>query len=207
MITVASSSANIRSTPEFGNNIIGAVPRGFALESGDSVGDWIKVTAFVHKSVVNTAGVIPYHSQWEQNAELITSDCGETCCLMLAQSVGLAPNTTIDDCVRLLSNYDGYTSREDLIALLGKLGAKATGTSEIKPGAICLVDYSLFPSEAKQDVGYRGLHWVIVTAVTADTVTYHDPDFWGSRMLEGANRQLKLNVFEAACLGINVCLS
>lgn len=199
---------NIRSSPVFGANIVGGLKAGEHVQALDETsGEWIPIQLWVHKTMLVPLSDVPYHSQWASTANIITSDCGETCCLMLAQSVGKAKTATVDDCVRLISNYDGFTSATDLISLLEKLNVSARQVSELNAPCICLVDYSKFPPEQKQDKGYMGLHWIVAVRLTDGSVIYHDPDFWGDMTWQGANRSMDRVEFRKACTGTFICIA
>lgn len=199
---------NIRSSPVFGANIVGGLKAGEHVQTLDETsGEWIPIQLWVHKTMLVPLSDVPYHSQWATTASIITSDCGEACSLMLAQSVGKAKMATIDDCVRLISNYDGFTSATDLTDLLDKLKVRAVLSTELNARSICLVNYSKFPPEQKQDKGYMGLHWVVAVKLTDGSVTYHDPDFWGDMTWQGANRSMDRTEFRRACTGTFICIA
>lgn len=198
---------NLRSSPMFSTNIVGTLGLSSVVTvTGDVKNDFVPVQMWAHKSMLVPQSDVPYISQWSATANLITSDCGETCCLMLAQANGKATDKTVDDCVRLLKNYDGWTTPGDLVALLGSLGLPARTTNVLAPMTICLIDYSKVRPELKQDQGFAGHHWVLAISV-GDSVVYHDPDFWGDATWKGANKSVSAVDFKSWCAGFYVCVA
>lgn len=208
MIVSNPGGCNVRSTPAFATNIIGGLKAGEHVDCLEDVsGEWIPVRMWVHRSMLVPVSEVPYHSQWATTANITTSDCGETCVLMLAQYAGKAKTTTVDDCVRLIEDYDGFTSANDLLELMQKLNVPGKQIGELTAPCICLVDYSKFPLSQKQDKGYMDLHWVVAVELTNGSVIYHDPDFWGDMTWQGANRNMGRSEFRRACIGTFICIA
>lgn len=198
----------IRSSPQFAENKVGSLLVASPVEvTGEAQNGFYPIQMWVHGSVLMPESTVPYISQWSTTAGIITSDCGETCALMLAQSNGKALDKTVDDCVRLLNNYDGYTDANDLCNLLAFLGLEGKQTHVVAERTICLIDYSLVPPELKQDQSYKGYHWAICVSVAGGEVIYHDPDFWGNDTWKGANKRVSLADFQSWCKGVYVCAS
>jgi len=146
---------------------------------------------------------VPYRSQWDEDAQAFRSDCGPACVAMLLAHRGI--QATIDSlsigCG--LSPAKRSTTGFDLRGVARQRGLNL----EIVSGwtldnfanhlpAIVLVHYGSLPNRI--DANYTAGHWVVVTAVTLNTVTFHDPDWWPPRRDEGANRILQRAVFEKA---------
>lgn len=200
--------ANIRSTPEFSSNIIFTSKYGdIVLVDGPEENGFRPFTVWIHKTMILPEAEIPYISQWSMTANITTADCGEACTLMLAQGNGLAKDKTVDDCVRLLNNSEGWTSADDLVNLGGLLGLPLSKSNIIKDQSICLINYGKVPTSMKQDTGFTGLHWVLVTRLAGDRVIYHDPDFWGNDTWKGANRNVHVNEFNTWFAGVSICKS
>lgn len=197
-ITVKQSS-NVRRTPDKSTyaNIAFVTETPLTAEA-EPIGDWYKFTLelYAHKDVAavmpvppNVVTDIPYRSQWDLDANKRSSDCGQTCVAMLADSRGI--DVSIND-LRFQSTTRGETTAEDLIKNFASIGLKADKVMLIKPymppavGSICLVKYSGFNRASVQDKGFLGWHWVVYLAETADYVVVHDPNFSGTRRNEGA---------------------
>jgi hypothetical protein len=200
------TGANIRSTPEFASNILFYAKPGDVLRiDGPAENDFFPLTVWVHKTMVVPDSEIPYISQWSMTANITTADCGEACVLMLAKGNGKAKQLTVDDCVTLLNNAEGWTSPADLVELGRLVGLPLVQSGSIKDQSICLINYAKVPVSMKQDVNFKGLHWVLVTKLTGDRVIYHDPDFWGNDTWKGANRDAHVSDFNTWYAGVSIC--
>lgn len=195
----------VRSSSQFSDNVIGTLLVAAPVTVvGPVENDFYPVKMWVHKSMLVPQSDIPYISQWSMTANITTADCGETCCLMLAQSLGVAKDKTVDDCVRLINNYKGWTTPGQLVELLGKLGTPGQAAPDLQDATICLIDYSKVRPELKQDKNFAGLHWVLCVKVKDGTVTYHDPDFWGNDTWKGANKTVSEVDFRSWCTNFYV---
>lgn len=155
---------------------------------------WIAAVKSVFKGLNDSAVAdiadIPYSSQWEQDAHTRTSDCGATCVKMVAASMGI--QTTVD-ALTIESQPNGITSANDLIANFKKIGIQAEAHSNayhpqdgLKGGDICLVTYGAL--HGQQDLKFKGLHWLVYLGEEGDDVVTNDPNFFGDRIQEGANK-------------------
>lgn len=91
------------------------------------------------------------------------------------------------------TSADGRTTATDLVRNFQKLGLNAAvlypqADTELRPGDICLVSYAGFNRNSVQDKAFTGLHWLVWLGQEVDNVIVHDPNFWGSRRSEGANK-------------------
>lgn len=147
---------------------------------------------------------IPYFSQWDGSANKTRDDCGPSCIAMILDSygelltvndvfdkTGAAPDYYIsfDQMYKAIRSY-GYTfdvmydqSPEGLRFLLDK------GQTPI-----ALIHYEFLSS--RQDNGFKGPHFVVVTGYDENGYYVNDPDFWGSFRDDGHNHFYKKDEFE-----------
>ncbi len=144
---------------------------------------------------------VPYRSQWESDAMLNKGDCGPACVAMLVQ-YATGQRSPIDrvsaECG--MSESHKATFPDDLIRGAGKHDVKlaclvVTSVVMAKTPSIALVHYDDLP---RMDMGYTRGHWVVVTRVCDGQVTYHDPDWWGTRIADGEGRRVTVEVFDQA---------
>jgi ABC-type bacteriocin/lantibiotic exporter with double-glycine peptidase domain len=137
---------------------------------------------------------VPYRSQWEEDAQAQTGDCGSACLAMLIEWRS-GSRVNIDHLsyeAGMRKPGKNYTLPADLInaaAFHGLHLEQRTNPTlhDVKLPAIVLVHYGGMP---RMDTNYTKGHWVVVTKITDAAVTYHDPDWKGSRMFEGKDRTL-----------------
>ncbi len=213
-IRVRFDNVRLRRTAEFaGGNVIKLLPAGAEVEGAKLSGDWWQVPGgFVHASMIETVettpdnhiGIpseqVPYRSQWDNDANNRTSDCGQTCVAMLAEWRGVKVN--VND-LRFQSSASGLSTADDLIANLKSVGLSARkvvspiGETPSLP-AICQMWYGGLLRENVQDKKYKGWHWVVLLEVKDTQVITHDPDFWPPRRGEGAFKAYSLDEWKAA---------
>lgn len=186
--------ANLRSTPDVSTqNIIKVYPTGEILNADQAAQpDWWAVLTlppgYIHHSVASLytppppavpLDYVPYISQWSRYASS-QADCGPTCCAMFAQWKGINKNPND---FKIRSDAAGHTTADELVQNLETVGLTAR-VQYVPPGewpelpAICLVAYSGFMRSSVQDVGFTGLHWLILLEHDDNFVTVHDPDWW-----------------------------
>lgn len=196
-IRVKNNIVNLRVSPDLSraSNILTTLRYGTMVDATRN-GDWWQLTSYLHTSIVETLpeplplpeGAIPYISQWDTEANQRGSDCGQTCTAMLARWRGIM--VEVDD-LPYQSDPKGLTTGADLVRNFNHISIAArwrylAANEPAQVGAICLVKYSGFDRASVQDDGYLAWHWQIMLREDTDTVTVHDPDFWGSRRDEGA---------------------
>lgn len=144
---------------------------------------------------------VPYHSQWEKDALRFSGDCGPACLAMLIEwrtgelasvdqlsvecSMTPSRNTTTAADLLRVSHAHGLTLIQRSVA----------GVDAITFPSIVLVHYG---DLQRMDVAYTGGHWVVLLSVENGKVFYHDPDWWGNQIDQGANRQTTIRVFDQA---------
>jgi hypothetical protein len=207
-IQIADDS-NLRTSPDKSDDSNILAQTGWSeVVDADQEGEWFKIDTYVHESVCtvikrpqpDTLGV-PYRSQWDTDADNRTADCGQTCCAMLAEWMGVAVD--VND-LRFQQSSSGMSNATDLVNNLQSVGLPAkrvllTPTDLLpQPGSICLVNYGGFDRSSVQDAGYYGWHWLIFLHADDDGVTVHDPDWWGSRREEGAGKQYRIEEWQRA---------
>lgn len=69
------------------------------------------------------------------------------------------------------------------------------GIEAVEVPAIVLVHYG---DLQRMDVAYTSGHWLVALGVEGSLVRYHDPDWWGAQMAQGANRIAPIRVFNQA---------
>jgi hypothetical protein len=198
-IRVTWQTANIRETPAMTEgNIAGVAARGYVIDSAEQQGDWWRFYGYLHKSVVEVVPDMsfPYISQWDAEANMRSSDCGQTCVAMGARSRGkqVKPNDL------RVGDPRGYTTAYDLVNAYAFCGIEASVVHPSLPHtvvapAICLVDYAAVPAQYRQD-SYRGWHWVMLLSIDKDCAVCHDPNFWGARRREGMYKQYPRAVWD-----------
>lgn len=204
---VTTVAANLRKTPSFGDNVAAVLPLGTIVIQDSFQDPWYYVIrkdatpGYLHASVVKEYVpplppppllAVPYKSQWANDANQRSADCGQTCVAMVAAFFGqdVAPNQLI-----VASDLVGHTTAADLIKNFEVLGLKAHiayPVDETPPkNAICLVWYGGFDRAHVQDVAFKGLHWVVFLGVdeNTDEVIVHDPDWWAPCMSCGDRKR------------------
>lgn len=146
---------------------------------------------------------VPYHSQWESGAARFKSDCGPACVMMLLDYCGVGVMPTIDQLSveAGMDTHPNYTSIPDLVRIAGlhqlALHEKRGVTADrLDTPCIALIHYASILD--RLDQGYTRGHWVVVTKVEKDSVTFHDPDYFGDRLPEGKDRRVSLSIFQQA---------
>lgn len=145
---------------------------------------------------------VPYHSQWEYDAELARSDCGPACVEMVCEYVEPDVDRTTDD---IMKHITGGADRGVWVKELQQAAAdlygvvlrryedplfeSVMGWIENGQPAIVLVWYGSFL--IRMDRGYTEGHFMVVTGY--DKIKYqgveqrraiiHDPDFYGANTL------------------------
>jgi len=143
---------------------------------------------------------IPYFSQWDEDANERSADCGQVCVKMLAASVGVDVRTNE---LTFQTRANGTSSGLDLIKNFKLIGLDADyhvrEIEGIQLGDICLVNYGQFMH--KQDMKFNGLHWLVYINRDVWEVTTHDPDYFADRRDEGENKKYPLNEWNKAFEG------
>jgi ABC-type bacteriocin/lantibiotic exporter with double-glycine peptidase domain len=147
---------------------------------------------------------VPYVSQWGAGAGTYQSDCGPACVEMLREYKGL-PRVDVDKislAAGMTPTTPGTTGPQLIQAALqfGPFLKFVRGwTLELfasRLPCIVLVHYGSIPT--RRDDGYVKGHWVVVTGVSPDMVTFHDPDWWRPRIDDGQYKLLQRDKFEKA---------
>ena len=129
---------------------------------------------------------IPYFSQWDEDGNQRSADCGQTCVKMLAASCDIDVQI---NALTFQTRADGSASGNDLIKNFNMIGLKATEhiNEPLRMGDICLVEYGLLSD--RQNWEYIKLHWMVYLSRGNKYVTVHDPNFYEARRLEGARKR------------------
>jgi len=180
------------------------------FDNGVQNGDWWLVSGFIHKDYIRdttptvypvTYPEIPYRSQWETSADNRTSDCGQACTAMLCQSLGVY--VAIND-LPYQSDQAGYTTAAHLVKNAASVGVTLvahnyTTLADIPLPAILLVNYGAFSNAEVQDVGFNGLHWLVLREILPDgRARVNDSNYWGHRIAEGENKIYSKTVVDSA---------
>lgn len=149
---------------------------------------------------------VPYLSQLSETAQYAKGDCGAACVGMVLNTKGRG--VTVDDVSKATGKPRGFPNLNNLemIAVARKLGLELSWRSnfnaqmleaELKKGnpVIALINYAVLPERVKGDPEYTRGHYVVITGVSANAITYHDPYWPGSA---GANIRLSLAEFDRA---------
>ena len=146
---------------------------------------------------------VPYHSQWEGDAELIRKDCGPACVEMLGEYYHPElKNVSTDDITKFIT---GGTDRATSISELQRAFEHYYGATLDRFGvvtwqmlkrwienghpAIVLVHYGSFLT--RMDRTYTAGHYMVVCGFdqvdyqgkALERVILHDPDFYGDTMM------------------------
>lgn len=149
---------------------------------------------------------VPYISQWDDTAHLARGDCGIVAACMIALARGI--KTTPDEMIRKANlpigqhTYDfpqviqaanavGLTLLYHYPARQGEIEAELVAG---RP-AVTLLRYGSF---SKNQDDFDGSHFVTVVGFDPDTFIINDPDWWGARRKEGAQRRVPRKEFETA---------
>ena len=210
-------AVRLRSTPEFcQTNVLRLLPKGAIFEGAKRQAEWWAVTdGYVHASMVGLVEkpdiitppdpadplTVPYRSQWDTDAANRTCDCGQTCVAMLAAWRQIPIH--IHDLLHQ-STPSGLSSAKDLVNNFNTIGLSAE-VIQLAPAqaltrlpAICLMYYGGLERSSVQDKKYKGWHWLVLLQQCDSHVVVHDPDFWGQRRAEGAQKQYSLAEWQRA---------
>jgi len=169
---------------------------------------------------------VPYHSQWEPDANKWKSDCGpatvEMICKYYTNGVGPSTNDIMEHITggvnRNTSATELVEAAEDLFGVqLGKVYSSSWDflKSEIDKGypSIVLVHYGAFVM--RLDRNFTGGHWMVVKGfevidyqgTDVERIILHDPDWWGDYVEQGAAipvvKDMFMNMWELAHLDGN----
>ncbi len=200
-------STNVRSSPDRGDNVILVADGEPVFSNVVDVGSYWESKVYIAKEAATVIGqppsnglVIPYRSQWDVDANNRASDCGMACVAMLAESKGIkVPINSI-----LPASPQGWSTAAELAGALRKLGLAATERASDSPGSIILVKYGALPG--RMDT-FAGFHWMVLLEKTPTGVIVHDPDWWGSRRSEGANKWYPTQAYATAFQGSAISLT
>lgn len=151
---------------------------------------------------------VPYRSQWDEDAQLVRSDCGPAALAMLLDYRGI--HIAIDDISRAcgLGSAKKYTTAADLARVSKSFGLELVAVSEwtleqlaAQAPCIVLVHYSAFKD--RQDQNYTGGHWLVLLGVRGNEAIFHDPDWQAPRRNEGASRRVDTIIF---AMGMHDCI-
>lgn len=133
---------------------------------------------------------VPYRSQWADDADLNTADCGPTCVAMILNYFGVeaTPNKLYDflpdkkpgdytsfvELARIAGKYDVKLDRQRPRNRKNALAVLREGIDQNRP-VLVLVKYQ--PWQFKTKNIFKGGHFVVVTGYDDDTITFHDPLF------------------------------
>lgn len=136
-------------------------------------------------------------------AKIIGSDCGEACVLTALYFCGVpvASLLTVDDLVRAHSNYNGYTTAKELVALGLKYGLNLVQSAAGQNHSIHLIHYGKLPDRLRRDSGFKAGHWIWVLVMTNDGCWFHDPYHPGT---SGSFKFMTLSEYNRCYAG--VCL-
>ncbi len=137
---------------------------------------------------------IPYFSQWDSTAGLSKNDCGPVSVSMVLAFYGI--KTTADEVFKRTGAGQGLISISQLKKSISSYGLdsryeKDRDWNRIKDlidsntPPIALVHYGDLSS--RQDKGYHGGHFFVITGYRDDGVFVNDPDFWGVYREHGKN--------------------
>lgn len=157
---------------------------------------------------------IPYHSQWERDAELTRRDCGPACVEMVGEYLCLDTDVTTNDIMWSITGGEDRGTRinelqESAMAWYSvtldryneftwdELVARALAGEP----CIVLVHYGSFPTRI--DRNYTQGHYMVVCGFdevdyqgkAVERVILHDPDFYGDAMEMGAFIPVVKSVF------------
>lgn len=141
---------------------------------------------------------VPYLSQWGPTASRSSGDCGPANVAMVARYFGRS-SVTVDEAAIACGQPPGSssTSISQLRAGLSSFGVTADYISgvtaarmrqELDAGRplIMLLDYQYISD--RLDQAYLDNHFFVIKGYDASGFVIHDPDWWGTRTAEGANR-------------------
>jgi len=153
---------------------------------------------------------VPYIGQWDQTAAKYRDDCGSTCTEMVREWAGL-PVLTVDSLsaqTTLATNDNGLWPSQLVplaatngLTLVLKSGVTVDSIkAEINAGrpVIALINYSYIVG--REDKGFFGNHFVVVTGYDSQSIYVNDPDFWGANETQGHNFAIPLQQFSDALL-------
>ncbi len=216
IIRVIDNGVRLRSSPDFGDNIIILLSKDTRFHDASLKGDWWKVQyhgedAYVHASMVEMVtedgigdgqtNTIIYRSQWDIDANNRVCDCGQTCVAMVASSRGV--NVRIND-LPYESAPNGLSSAYDLVNNFVYLNLDTARVVSLPMGAqapansICLMWYGGLKRSSVQDKNYTGWHWVVFLREEDNAVVVDDPNFWADRRDEGSEKHYSKAEWNAA---------
>ncbi len=154
---------------------------------------------------------VPYRSQWDDDANKSTTDCGPACLAMVLDYYG--EHVSIDKLFSATGvqpgRYVGFGQLQQVSRDYGvtftyganfKLNDLKRWVDEGKP-AIALVKYShwsqIKPGSSTQD-GFTGPHFVVVVGYGDDNIYINDPNYWSPRREEGHRKAWSEALFNLA---------
>lgn len=156
---------------------------------------------------------VPYHSQEDQDARWAGADCGPTCIRMLIGWDALRrgrpdPNISVDEVSQKtgMGRYR-FSFPRQLVTVGARYGLKLVETrsadmnrviAELDAGrpVISLIRYGSIPG--RQNVTFRGGHFVVVIGYDDHYIYLNDPDWWGDLRDKGAGFAVTRANFERA---------
>jgi ABC-type bacteriocin/lantibiotic exporter with double-glycine peptidase domain len=140
---------------------------------------------------------MPYISQEDVGAKAFANDCGPTCLAMMFAHYGLARNISVDRICRDIGiaprGKGSFAGLNQLIFAASKYGLKLKHHRPVAlPEIVLEIDADRpvlalihYGSLSRRQSTFNGGHFVVVTGYDDSGLLVHDPDWWGSRRVEG----------------------